>query len=101
MGDAGARALQRARLQKQQRKAIDGLLAAAREALDGSRLTEVQFICSQVLTFAPDNAEALRLLGTSQLESGQLTDAEVTLGRAVAAGSRSPEILCNRGAALW
>jgi predicted O-linked N-acetylglucosamine transferase (SPINDLY family) len=101
MGDAGARAFQRARLQKQQRKAIDGLLAAAREALDGSRLTEVQFICGQVLTFAPDNAEALRLLGTSQLEAGQLNDAEVTLGRAIAAGSRSPEILCNRGAALF
>jgi len=101
MADAGSRAFQRARLQKQQKKAIDELLAAARQALDGRRLTEAQFICSQVLTFAPDNAEALRLLGMSQLEAGQLSEAEITLGRAIAAGSRSPELLCNRGAALF
>ena len=101
MSDAGARAFQRARLQKQQKKAIDELLAAARKAQQSRRLTEVQFICGQILTFAPDNAEALRLLGTSQLETGQLNDAEVTLGRAIAAGSRSPELLCNRGAALF
>ena len=101
MADAGSRAFQRARLQKQQKKAIDELLAAARQALDGRRLTEAQFICSQILTFAPDNAEALRLLGLSQLEAGQLSEAEITLGRAIAAGSRSPELLCNRGAALF
>ena len=97
MADAGSRAYQRARLQKQQKKAVDELLGAARQALDNRRLTEAQFICGQILTFVPDNAEALRLLGTSQLEAGQLNDAEVTLGRAIAAGSRSPEILCNRG----
>jgi predicted O-linked N-acetylglucosamine transferase (SPINDLY family) len=101
MGDAGTRAFQRARLQKQQKKAIDGLLAAAREALESRRLTEAQFICGQILAFVPDHAEALRLLGTAQLEAGQLNDAEITLGRAIAAGSRSPELLCNRGAALF
>src|SRR5215475_1633138 len=101
MSDAGAKAFQRARLQKQQKKAVDGLLSAALEAYNGARFAEAQFICGQVLTFAPDNFDALGLLGLSQLDSGQKEQAEATLRRAVEVDPRSAEAHCNHGVALF
>ncbi|HTO64093.1 MAG TPA: tetratricopeptide repeat protein [Bradyrhizobium sp.] len=101
MSDAGAKAFQRARLQKQQKKAVGGLLAAALEAYNGGRFAEAQFICAQVLTFAPDNFDALGLLGLSQLDAGQKEEAEATLRRAVAVDPRSAEAHCNHGVALF
>jgi len=101
MSDAGAKAFQRARLQKQQKKAVDGLLAAALEAYHGARFAEAQFICGQVLTFAPDHFDALGLLGLSQLDAGQKEEAEATLRRAAEIDPRSAEAHCNHGVALF
>ena len=101
MSDAGAKAFQRARLQKQQKKAVDGLLSAALEAYNGGRFAEAQFICGQVLTFAPDHFDALGLLGLSQLDSGQTEEAEATLRRVVNIDPRSAEAHCNHGVALF
>ncbi|MBV8922823.1 tetratricopeptide repeat protein [Bradyrhizobium sp.] len=101
MSDAGAKAFQRARLQKQQKKAVDGLLSAALEAYNGARFAEAQFICGQVLNVAPDNFDALGLLGLSQLDGSQKEEAEATLRRAVGVDPRSAEAHCNHGVALF
>src|SRR5580704_5295873 len=101
MSDAGARAFQRARLRKEQKKAIESLLSAALDAYRGGRFTDAQFICGQVLTFAPDNFDALGLLGLSQLDAGQKQEAEATLRRALDVDRRSAEAHCNYGVALF
>jgi hypothetical protein len=46
--DAGARAFKRARLKKEQKKAVDELLTAAVGAYSAQRFAEAQFICNQV-----------------------------------------------------
>jgi predicted O-linked N-acetylglucosamine transferase (SPINDLY family) len=99
--EAATRAFQRNRLKKEQKKAVDGLLAAAFDAYRGGRLTEAQFICGQILTFLPDHAEALGLLGSCMLDAGEVAQAEDTLRQAIAAGARSAEMLLNHGAALF
>ena len=101
MSDAGARAFQRARLRKEQKKAIESLLSAALDAYRGGRFTDAQLICGQVLTFAPDNFDALGLLGLSQLDAGQKQEAEATLRRALDVDRRSAEAHCNYGVALF
>jgi predicted O-linked N-acetylglucosamine transferase (SPINDLY family) len=101
MSNAGARAFQRARLKKEQKKAIESLLSAALDAYNGGRFTDAQFLCGQVLTFAPDDFDALGLLGLSQLDAGQKEGAEATLRRAVDLNPRSAEAHCNHGVALF
>jgi predicted O-linked N-acetylglucosamine transferase (SPINDLY family) len=99
--DAGARAFKRARLKKEQKKAIDELLTAAVGAYTAQRFAEAQFICGQVLTFQPDNFDALSLLGISQLDAGDKDIAEATLKRALSIEPRSAEAHCNYGVALF
>jgi len=82
--DAGARAFKRARLKKEQKKAVDQLLTAAVAAYSAQRYAEAQFICNQVLTFQPDSFDALSLLGISQIDIGDKEAAEVTLRKALA-----------------
>jgi predicted O-linked N-acetylglucosamine transferase (SPINDLY family) len=101
MADAGARAFKRARLKKEQKKAVDELLAAAVECYSGQRFAEAQFICNQVLTFQPQNFDALSLLGISQIDSGDKEIAEATLKQALAIEPRSAEAHCNYGVALF
>ena len=101
MTDAGARAFKRARLRKEQKKAIDELLTAAVAAYDAQHFAEAQFICNQVLTFQPDNFDALNLLGISQIDSGDKEAAEATLRKALTIEPRSAEAHCNYGVALF
>ena len=101
MTDAGARAFKRARIKKEQKKAIDELLTAAVECYAGQRFAEAQFICNQVLTFQPQNFDALSLLGISQIDSGDKDVAEATLRQALAIEPRSAEAHCNYGVALF
>src|SRR5450755_129796 len=98
--DAGARAFKRARLKKEQKKAVDELLTAAVGAYTAQRFAEAQFICSQVLTFQPYNFDALSLLGISQLGAGDNDIAEATRKRALSIEPRSAEAHCNYGVAL-
>jgi predicted O-linked N-acetylglucosamine transferase (SPINDLY family) len=99
--DAGARAFKRARIKKEQQKAIDELLTAAVASYSGGRFAEAQFICNQVLTFQPQNFDALSLLGISQIDSGDKETAEATLKQALALEPRSAEAHCNYGVALF
>jgi Flp pilus assembly protein TadD len=99
--DAGARAFKRARLKKEQKKAVGELLAAALDAYNAGRFVEAQFICSQVLTFQPDNFDALSLLGIAQLDTGEKETAEATLRHALSIEPRSAEAHCNHGVALF
>ena len=101
MTDAGARAFKRARIKKEQKKAIDELLTAAVASYSGGRFAEAQFICNQVLTFQPQNFDALSLLGISQIDSGDKDMAEATLRQALAIEPRSAEAHCNYGVALF
>ena len=101
MTDAGARAFKRARLKKEQKKAVDQLLTAAVAAYSAQRYAEAQFICNQVLTFQPDSFDALSLLGISQIDIGDKEAAEVTLRKALALEPRSAEAHCNYGVALF
>ena len=101
MTDAGARAFKRARLKKEQKRAVGELLAAALDAYNARRFVEAQFICSQVLTFQPDNFDALSLLGIAQLDTGEKETAEATLQQALAIEPRSAEAHCNHGVALF
>src|SRR6266700_2037261 len=99
--DAGARAFERARLKKQQKKAIGELLTAALDAYNAGRFTEAQFVCSQVLTFQPDHFDALSLLGIAQLDGGAKEAGEATLKQALSIEPRSAEAHCNHGVALF
>ncbi len=101
MTEAGARAFKRTRLRKEQKKAIDELLTAAVGAYTAQRFAEAQFICNQVLTFQPDNFDALSLLGISQIDSGDTETAEATLRKALIIEPRSAEAHCNYGVALF
>ena len=101
MADAGERAFKRARLKKEQKKAVDELLTAAVQAYTAQRYAEAQFICGQVLTFQPDNFDALSLLGIAQLDAGDKETAEATLKRALSLEPRSAEAHCNYGVALF
>jgi predicted O-linked N-acetylglucosamine transferase (SPINDLY family) len=101
VSDAKARAFQRNRLKKEQKKAADALITAALEAYNARRFTEAQFLCGEILTFLPEHFDALHLLGVSQLDSGQKEEAEATLRRALAVDPKSAEAHCNHGVALF
>ena len=101
VSDAAARAFQRARLKKEQKKAVDGLLAAGLDAYKARRYTEAQFLCGQILVLLPDHFDALNFLGVIQMDAGHAEDAEATLRRALVVDPRSAEAHCNHGVALF
>ena len=97
----GSRAFQNARLQKQFKKQAEILLPAAVAAYRQGNHPETQALCRQILKDLPDHFEALHLLGVSELDCRQFTEAERTLARAVSIEPRSAEARSNLGSALF
>jgi len=99
--NVGARAFQKARLQKQLRKQAETLLAAAISAYRQGKSSDVQALCLRILKDLPDHFDALHLLGVSQSDCRQFEQAETTLARAVSVAPRSAEAHSNLGVALF
>jgi len=80
--------------------AVGQALSRARTLLDKNDLGEARQLYEGVLTIAPDNVEALHLLGLVYLRTGDAARAEPLIGRSIEAGWRQPWNLVNHGAAL-
>jgi len=64
------------------------------------QLREAEKIYGRVLKAAPDNFDALNLLGAVKLQQGQIGEARRLLGAAVKANPRAAGAWCNLGQAL-
>ncbi len=65
------------------------------------RLREAEKIYARVLKAAPDNFDALNLLGAVKLQQGQIGEAQRLLSAAAKANPRSAGTWCNLGQALF
>jgi predicted O-linked N-acetylglucosamine transferase (SPINDLY family) len=99
--NAGSRAFQNARLQKQLKKQAETLLPVAIAAYRQGRHADAQSQCKKILEDLPDHFDALHLLGVSELDCGRFTEAEAVLLRAVAVAPKSAEAHANLGLALF
>ncbi len=101
MANAGSRAFQNARLQKQFKKQAEALFPAAVAAYRQGRHADAQAICQNILDGLPDQFDALHLLGVSELDCGRFVEAQKVLARAVAIAPKSSEAHANLGLALF
>jgi predicted O-linked N-acetylglucosamine transferase (SPINDLY family) len=99
--NAGSRAFQNARLQKQFRKEADVLIQSAVAAYRSGRLAETCALCRRIIAVLPDHFDALRLLGVAALDGGRFDEAEQALSRAAGIDPRSAETCSNLGLALF
>ena len=72
----------------------------ARQLFIARRLEDAELLCQQILADAPQNADALNLLGVIALSGGRLAEAEELLRRAIDANPDSAEAHNNLGEAL-
>jgi len=72
----------------------------ARQLFIARRLEDAELLCRQILADAPQNADALNLLGVIALSGGRLAEAEELLRRAIDANPDSAEAHNNLGEAL-
>lgn len=75
-------------------------LLQAKSSLQQGRLAEAEASCRRVLAAAPDDAEALHLLGVSVLHQGDAAQAAALFGRAIARDASRPAPHSNLGIAL-
>ncbi len=101
MANAGSRAFQNARLQKQFKKQAETLFPAAVTAYRQGRRADAQTTCRNILEGLPDHFDALHLLGVSELDCGHFAEAEKVLAHAVAIAPKSSEAHANLGLALF
>jgi predicted O-linked N-acetylglucosamine transferase (SPINDLY family) len=97
----GLRALQNAKLQKQNKKEAESLLQSAIAAYRQGRHADAQALCERVLQTHPENFNALHLLGLSKLDCKQTVEAERILREALSVNPRSPDAHSNLGVALF
>jgi len=64
------------------------------------RLSEAKAICHQILQKAPNNPDALGLLGVMALQEGNMEDAVQLISTAIRANPSNPEYYSNLGFAL-
>ncbi|MFM0290103.1 tetratricopeptide repeat protein [Paraburkholderia megapolitana] len=82
------------------RAAIDDALRNARARLEQNDLASARRLYEGVLTMAPDNIEALHLLGLVCLRQGDAVRAERLIARSMQLGLRQPWNFANHAAAL-
>ncbi|WGS48384.1 tetratricopeptide repeat protein [Paraburkholderia sp. D15] len=80
--------------------AIADALRNARASLERHDLAAARGLYEGVLTMAPDNVEALHLLGVVYLRQGDAARAEPLIARSMRAGLRHAWNIANHGAAL-
>jgi predicted O-linked N-acetylglucosamine transferase (SPINDLY family) len=101
LANAGSRAFQNTRLQKQFKKQAETLFPAAVAAYRQGRHADAQAICRSILEGLADHFDALHLLGVSELDCGRFAEAEAILARAVTVAPKSAEAHANLGLALF
>lgn len=82
---------------------IQQITAALRAALlqqHAGHSSRAEVICQQVLQVAPNNPDALHLLGTITLQSGRIEDAIRLISRAIKLAPPNPEYYNNLGFAF-
>lgn len=82
------------------RAAVGDTLRRARTLLERREIAEAQRLYHGVLTMAPDNVEALHLLGIAYLQGGDARQAEPLIVRSLQLGLRQPWNIVNHGAVL-
>ncbi|MGG1948120.1 tetratricopeptide repeat protein [Trinickia sp. NRRL B-1857] len=82
------------------RAAIDDSLRRARTLLEKADFAGAGRLYEGVLSMAPEQPEALALLGLVQLRLGNAPRAESLIARSIARGVRQTWNVCNHGAAL-
>jgi tetratricopeptide (TPR) repeat protein len=80
--------------------AIGDTLRRARELLNQREIIGAQRLYRGVLSIAPDNVEALHLLGVAYLQAGDARQAEPLIVRSLQLGLRQAWNLTNHGAVL-
>ncbi|HXW24351.1 MAG TPA: tetratricopeptide repeat protein [Xanthobacteraceae bacterium] len=98
----GLRALQNARLKKQQQRAFD-VGAAFDQALGLHRrglVADAQAICRDILQRAPRHFDALHLYGITEYQTGRYEEADRLLAQALAVEPRSAAASSNHGIVL-
>ncbi len=82
------------------RAAVVDTLRRARALLEQREMAEAQKLYIGVLSIAPDNVEALHLLGVAYLQSGDARKAEPLIVRSLALGLSKAWNIANHGAVL-
>ncbi|GAB2916082.1 tetratricopeptide repeat protein [Paraburkholderia jirisanensis] len=81
-------------------RAVADTLRRARTLLEQRQFVEAQRLYQGVLAFAPDNVEALHLLGVVLFKSGDVRRAEPLLSRSIQLGLKQAWHFANHGATL-